>query len=63
MRKYNLKCFGCGEKFKDNTEVYRTREMFWKGMPLCCECYNDAMMDIEDSYYEDYMYSKYGYGE
>jgi len=46
-KKYKLKCFYCGERFFDKTEVYRIN-----GRPICGMCLGD-ISSVEQDAFED----------
>ncbi len=51
-KKYKLKCFSCGYKFKNKSEVSRMKDpqiRKWKSKPLCNVCFGDIMSSSDDS--------------
>jgi len=43
MKKYKLRCFGCGDTFPNKTFVFRN-----KTIPYCFECYCESLCDPQD---------------
>jgi len=50
MKKYKLKCFGCGNQFFNKKEVER-----YEGKPYCGECISNIYQNLaaDDYYVED----------
>lgn len=53
MKKYNLHCFGCGDRFPSKDYVHRI-----DGKPYCEECYAESLANQAQCEYERYYEEK-----
>jgi len=54
VKKYKLKCFGCGLQFRDKTEVHRHNSK-----PYCDCCYGEILQDMAFADREEYEMEKW----